>query len=477
MLAVVLIAGAAFAASLLFSSPKGAVGTAAAATWQEYKDACSGIIKTDFQALQESKKISCTIDAELTEMPYEAEILEGLGFTVKTDTNLPDRKMAVSAGVRFGALTVASVDVFADDSLVAVGSPELTNGEFYGLHTDAFTDELKHLDEYDELPNIAFNLFDIMETMSVKTELNPEATKAFLEAIEVEKIGSDDIKVNGQSVKCKEYTVLVPEDAMIDYLDACRDAVDDLELDRTLEDLLEGTGLEELGIEANLSSGMDELFDNLEMVLEELGDVELQVYLNSGHLAAVIIEHDVDGGVIELTANFGGKKNYADAFSLELIANDGHDDIFELMLTSEGNHSMDGEFTDETTIEIGSYGDLMEFSSELRYDAGAKSDNFEWILDLSEVELVLAGQLDSEKDTFRFAFDELSLTTEGETLALNGTYALEPCKKLSLNTKDVTMLEDLDLDDLYDVVMDIADNLEDMMYDLMESIPELEDLM
>ena len=147
------------------------------------------------------------------------------------------------------------------------------------------------------------------------------------------------------------------------------------------------------------------------------------------------------------------------------------------MLTSEGNHSMDGEFTDETTIEIGSYGDLMEFSSELRYDAGAKSDNFEWILDLSEVELVLAGQLDSEKDTFRFAFDELSLTTEGETLALNGTYALEPCKKLSLNTKDVTMLEDLDLDDLYDVVMDIADNLEDMMYDLMESIPELEDLM
>jgi len=385
--------------------------------------------------------------------------------------------MAVSAGIRFGSLNVASADLFVDDSLLAIGSSELTDGDYYGIHTDALTDELKHLDEYDELPDIAFNLFDIMEALSVKTELDPEATAAFVEAIEVEKIGNSDVKVNGQSVKCKEYTVLIPEDAMIDYLDACRDAMDELELDRAFEDLLENFGLEDMVYGSDLTDSMEELFDIVEAVLKELGDVELQVYLKDGRLAAVTAEQEVDGGVLELTANFGGKENYVDAFSLELIASEDRTEVFALTLTSEGSHTANGEFTDETTIEIGSYGDTMEFTSELRYDANAKSDNFEWILDLSEAELVLAGQLDSEKDTFRFAFEELSLSAEGETLALSGSYALEPCKKLSLNTKDVTMLEDLDLDDLYDVVMDIADNLEDMMYDLIDSIPELEELM
>ncbi|RAZ93552.1 hypothetical protein DK853_39685, partial [Klebsiella oxytoca] len=77
-------------------------------------------------------------------------------------------------------------------------------------------------------------------------------------------------------------------------------------------------------------------------IVKTVGDIELDVYVSGGYIAAVVWEDKIEGERVEVTACFGGGKHYADDLSLEMRVSD-----VRVRLESTGNHGTEGvEYTD-----------------------------------------------------------------------------------------------------------------------------------
>lgn len=485
--ALVVCVGAGVAlAGMLGGSPQTEVEKAMKKSVSAYSQMVEDMGLTTLSKLQEKQAYSTDFSVTLKELPtelyyyFDASVLEGLGVRVGADYSLEKRAMSMSAAAYYGSADLVQAAVSLDDTVLSVYAPEFLGDSALGMDTMTLGADLSNLDpgNQDMYKDISFNLYDFLDKYTQTPEVDPGAVKALRKAIQVEKTGKESVEVNGTDLDCTGYRVLIPEDALRDYLDATEDAVSALEMEDAMMDLMESMGVPQSELaymERELENAMSgkEIFDGLKQAVKTVGDIELQVYLNGGYVSAVEWEPVIDGERLEMSLYLGGGKTYEDQWSF--VISGGGD---ELRVESEGDHTASsGRYTDLTTISYtDSYGSAFTMESELEYDP--KAHDFMWSIQGDGFAMEAEGQLTSSKDAVSLALDNLEFQAYGETmLGLEMEYSIRPYEKRETGAAEVNMIGEMSASDLEDLGWEIQDNAQDWVYDLMDKIPALQELM
>lgn len=486
--AVLLIVLAAVLFSGMFSGPKGTLEKAAAKSMNAYQSASDAIGMPDLKKVYENRKVRADMSIqfksfgdELTYYTPELELLEGFGFNASSGLDLPGRKMDFSATAAYGSAELLTFWFQADDGVLSIGCPALLDDKSYGLDTTTLGRDLEQLGAYLEegMENMSFNLFDIIETFSKPVEMDEAAAKALTDAIEVEKAGKSTIDVNGRSLDCTGYHVVIPEDAMLDYLDAVKAAYDGREMKEDILDLLRAMGIPEREL-ADIRTEFEypgSGTETLKEAVELFGDVELEVYVNDGYVAAVTWEDEIASPwrgtyQIGMTANFGGGKNYADDLSLELW-----DGEATVRFVSTGSHGTEGgAYTDTSTFTIQANGSYT-IKSELEYRPKDASDNFAWTISGDGFSVAMEGQLTTAKDSLFVDLDKLSVNAMGsEQLRMSASCGIKPYDAPAYSGGSPTMLSSMSEADLQNLAYEVTANAQSWLMGLISDVPELAQL-
>ena len=470
--AVAVVALVVFALSGLFASPKTRVEKALAKTLAAYQQASEKVGLPDFSELSNTQSTSQSFSLALNSVNsdligVDLSFLRGLGFRMSSDLDLERRELGYDMAAFWGGDDIISFQIMAKDDVLCFASPEFTGGDAYGFNTETLGRDLYKLIGEDEVRDIRFNLFDMIESYMPDEDQNKEtqqaiqdANAALLEALEVEKTGKESLKVNGKSVDATAYHVTVPRDALRDYFDALIDTMEDFDLADRMESMYEAMGIpmDDIRYELDeLRDSMGELGDILDEAVKSLGSLEFDVYVDGGYICAARYEKRVSGSKLELELYLGGGDNYVDDWTLEITI-----DGDTLSIESTGDHgAKSGVYTDEMVIRLPS--NAGRLTSEVTYDLNSSRDNFQWVLTLDSAgSLELEGTLSAAKDSLVFEDGDLSLRASGvELFSLEVECELKPYDKTRVKLDSPNLLGDMSERDLEDLVYDLYDNAED----------------
>lgn len=470
----------------LFSSPKGQVEKAIAKTAAAYAGAGDKLGLPDLGKLLEGRSYTQRMSFALNSLSpeltgrYDLASLRGLGVRMDADYDQKGRKMDAEIAAFWDGEDLAVFQMLVDGGDMLFASPQFTKGEAYGVNTETLGKDLVRLGAWSkevDIEKIGFNFFDLMDKALSSQEHTKEAQTAMVgaykqlfDAVQVEKGGKQKVEVNGKSLDATLYHVVVPEDAMKDYINAWEDAMELVDAQAVSRDILLSMGFDKDTV-ADMLSGADlsdvygQMADTLKQAVKALGDLELEVYVSGGYVSAVEYSDRIQGTKVEVGLYLGGGESYVDDLSLEVALNGQ-----KLTIQSTGDHAAkSGVFTDETILRA----DSSRLTSELRYQPKADNNNFEWELKVDNTaSLSMEGQLTAAKDSIDLKLDDLSVKAAGSRLlSLEASYYLGPCKGMTVSLSDPKLLSDMDKDDLQDLIADIADNAEDWTYDMMDKLP------
>ena len=498
--AVVLVA--ALAAGLYFSGAfsgdKGKLGRAVAKSISAYTGAARDAGLPDLRELIEGQKLSQSGEVVLEDidlgwygyfLDYSVSALEGTGVRFSTNYDLPGEKLSASVTPFYGSADLLTAELVMDGSKIYVNSPQLLGNTYYGLDTATLGKDLQGLGAgEDQVGNISFNIFQLMKDIQKIAEMDDESRKAIedaskelLDAIEVEKGETETVKVNGGSVECDAYTVMIPRSAMKDYLREVRRTVSDsVDYTKDLIELFSSLGLPDEAVKeikrglsnADTKQSVKTMFNGLEDVVDVLGDVELQVYVGNGYVMAVTYSNRIEGARVKAELYLGGGKNYVDDLSLTVSGGDSYSKV-EIALTSHGDHSAKGgAFKDETVLEITQYGYTTEFSSEMSYAAKKDRNNFSWRIDFEDGRIDMEGQMTTGKNSMELHLTEVEFRADDVSVTFRVDYSIGAYQSIP-SVKSPVMLSTLTEKKLQDIADDVRDNVTDWVRDLLDEIPEL----
>lgn len=485
--AVALIAVMVVTVSGMFTSPKGKVEKAFTKTTDTYQDAGGKVLELpDLKNLRTSCSQRMRVELKSVNSQltggYDLSPLYGLGLRMSGNYDQKGRKLDAQVTAFWDEDDLVSGQLLLDNDKLYLGSPQFTGGTFLGLSTETLGDDLADLTDDDSVEDISFNVFDIMDIVLKRTEPDKDrekavkdANKALKAAVEVKKTGSKTMDINGKSTKTTAYHVIVPQDALEDYVDAMEDILSSMDLVDMYEEIFKAVGVPKDEIDYMMSSLDGDIYgdlaDGVKDILDELGDIELDVYLSGGRVSAVIYEEKIQGTKVEIALYLGGGENYEDNLSLEIKAAGG-----EILVESSGNHTgKGGKFTDETTVRVRSGGSSMgRLTSEISYEPKGKGNNFHWEVGVDSSGaslgvLEMDGALATTKDSLDLKLEELSVRTMGiEMASLGLEYYVGPCKGMEVSVKSPEMLADMDMDDLMDLAYDLQSNAQDWALDMQD---------
>ena len=452
----------------VFGGPAGKVTKALTKSVAAFTGIADEMKLPDLVAIAEGGKFNQEMKAEFTDGD-----LEGLGIRATVAYNQSGKEFAVVAAPYFEGTDLITGQIKLEGSKIYVGCPELMDKTYIMLDTKTIGEDLANMD-MDGAEDLSFDIFELIDKITEASALTKDQEKALekaqaalLKAIEVEKDGKKDIKVNGKKISCQLYTVVIPQDAMEDYLDVMEDVIKDMDAEATL-DILEEAGfpVDDMGISVDNDAFLD-VIDDLADVIDELGDLELTVGINGGYVVHVAYEGDLYDTEYEITLQIGGGDEYVNDISLEILE-DGGD--YGTIITSTGNHAMKkGEFTDETTVvEIWGGDEEDVLVSELTWKPSGKSDNFEWVLESYGDEIEIEGTLLCSKDSLTITLPALEL--DGEELSF--TYSLGGYKAPSIKTSNTMKFSDMDESDLEELGEMIMENGEEWAEMIEDDYPE-----
>ncbi len=453
---------------IVSGQPSAKVASALSATGKELTKMADTLSLPDLGKVLTKESASHNLDVEFTDGE-----LEGLGVQMLADVNLGKHEVGFKATPYFGEVELCNLMVTAKEENVYFGLPELFPDPYYGFSTVTLMEDLENLGaDVGDFDEVSFNIFDVIDLVEKETEEGTkEAQKAvddalaeLVKSLEVEKDGKKSIRVNGTNTKCAHYKVTVPEDAVEDVLKAYEDFLNATDMEAIVELVCDTMGLpsdveEDILWELGYSEiTLDGAFD----LLDEIGDLELDVYISGGKISAVEYEGEIYGTDMEAGLYIGGGDNYIDDISIVLKS-----DYSEITLESSGNHTgKGGTFTDETVLSDG----YDEFVLITEYET--KGDrNLYFCLEMDgETGVELEGQYQVKGDNLVLNLEELNLFDE---MTMSLSYTISGYKRNVKENKPV-MLSKLDEDDLMDIGEEVVSNAEDLLDDLIDEIPELE---
>lgn len=475
---------AVLALSGLFGGDSVKVAAAMTKSTKAFTDAVNKMELTDVSSLVESKKFSEELALWINEIDGSST-MNGIGLRLSADTNLPGRKVGMVMTPFWGSTDLLTLQMKLDDSEFYVGSPELTGSTYYMINTETVFEDLDNMGaDLGDAADISFNIFNIIEQAEKIYGSNDELTKAIKDAaadllkeIKAEKSGTETIEVNEHDLKCTAYEVVITEESMHTFLEKLEEAYLNVDNTDAFMDLLESMGIPNDVIdemEYTYEDSADEIeyaFEELHDVLEELGDFEMNVYINGGYVVAAVYENSIDDVDVEIILNIGGGNNYVDDISLKLVADDE-----EYRIVSSGNHSGAGNtFNDETVIEYkyqSSKNTLVKLKSS--YSPKESEDNLSIKLIAGSVSVQIRGQMTCKKDSVNLRLDKVSLMESNNKLAEFGMELnIGQYEGDNISVKNHEALANMSQADLIAVVEDIGENINDWAMDLDADIQDM----
>ncbi len=470
---------------LIFGRPEAVVGRAFQKSANAYTDAFAGMGLEDAAAWSEKTEYNTSMAVELVsvdEYYMGSDIPTGLGIRAIGSFSLEQEDCSVVVTPYYGSVDIVDMDVAFQGNKMYIHVPELLGDDYFGVNTETLGEDLYNnpmmAGQMDpSIQSLGFNIFELITMVREMSQPDEEAlaefnaaTEAFVGQFEIEKGDSKEVEVNGEDLKCSGYVVTIPEDAMEDYLDAVEDYLSSMDAEGMYKELFKAIGMPDDVLQEMDFSEMDmtEAVDVLREAVKELGDVELDVYINGGYIVAV--ETKIEG--VKFGLYLGGGDEYVDDLSFVIKA-DGE----EMVLESSGNHSgKDGTYSDETTLEVPGVGTV--FQSEFSYSPKEEEDNFEYSITINDgysstITFEMAGQYTVNQDTVSMDMEEVILSMNGmEVMELSVQYALEEYDPVVEVNNEVMILE-LSTDEMMALAEKIEGNMMSWATEMMNQIPEL----
>ncbi len=442
----------------------------------------------DFKYIQDENAYSAEFGFVLNELQGYEEVC-GLGITGSLDFNLPDKKLGMTLTPSYGSVDLLNVEMKLDNNMFYLGSPEITGNSFYSCNTETLFMDLSNLGgDMDGLENVRINMFELLQILSEDTAFSEKdlekivkAAEDLIKSIEADKVGTEEITVNGYDLKCDEYEVVITKDALLDYYEVVLNTMMDMDMSATLTKICESLNLpEEAMEEMNVTTteiDTDEMMDALEEALDQIGDIELTVYLNDGYVMAVIFELELEDAVIEFELNIGGGDNYVDDLSLSMSAGGE-----SMVLESTGNHSgKNGKFTDETKLYFKDSGTTMTFlTSTLSFDSKKSGDNYQWTLDMDDIASLvinMSGNVSYDSKSMTMDLNDIRFTQYGEDL-----FAFSMYYKLGEFVDEIQVDESVELlklpeNEIANEINALSENVQEWAMGMASQVPELLELL
>lgn len=473
--AVAVVAVLAVVLSGLFSNPKKQVEAAFVKSAAAYAQAWKKLDLPDTRKWQKDQKITQHIGLGLKDINsdligYDLSALNGLSLGLFTSYNGPDRLMSCELAAGWGDKVLIDCWLKAEDDELYFNSPQLTGNTHYGVNTETLGADLTKMTGDDSMEDLSFNLFDLVDLVLDKMDqekLEQDITaagKSLWDQAEVKKTGTKTLSVNGTDTKATAYQVTIPEEALEDYADALVEVMSAMSGYDLYEELYRSMGmpqdqideimyaLEELAPYGELAGGLRELVD-------EVGDLTLNVFLSGGYVSSVQYEGYLfdDDTFIKISVFLGGGEEYVDDLRLELKVDD---QMF--IVDSTGDHSLkSGAFTDETVIK----GPFPRINSNLTLDPGKKEDNFQWKLTADDSGLLfaldMAGNMDWSRDQLSLNPVHISVQAMGmEVCTLAFSYHAENHANTAGTVDDPKIITQMDQMELMAAALDIQSKAE-----------------
>lgn len=471
----------------LFGGDRGAVQKAALSSLSAWKDAAEALDLPDMRELTESRKFSQDFSVTIDSVPGMEDgqfSPEGFGLRGSARTDLPGRRASSAWTVIYGAADLLELRLAAEDSLLTVGSPELTGDRVFGLDTATLGRELAALDpELAELSGLSFNIFDISERLLAVEEQNEAAVEQIkaaavklYAAAKIKKAGGETLTVNGNSLDCTVYNVVFPAEDVKTFIGEALDAYERSDTFGAVMDIYRSMGmpedlLEEMEAANPAGEALEEAREALEEAEAELKDVEVEVCLNGGMISALRVPAGIGGTDANAACVYlGGGSRYTDDLSVVFYNEDGTEGA---SLLFSGDHTAQtGAFTDTMVLRLDGSGGEEAVRSRFTLDSGSGDRAFSWHLTVGTVELTAEGTLNGGKNALSLSLDTLRAAFAGEALSLRAAFSLGAYEAPE-PAGDPTMLFSLSEEDLEQLQVELSANVSQWIIGLIGKIPAL----
>ena len=404
------------------------------------------------------------------------QLLSGAGLTMVSQSDLENRQMALDYTLALGGMDLGSITLALDDDLIAVGSRELSDGVFYGFHSQTMGADFNANPALQGLvdPSASFNLFDLIERWREEKLVLTDATLAQMAQLNADLVSAMAVERDGDTVTA----VLSPASAQA-WVRGMYDAV---AADENVHSYF-GLILEESG------TTLDELLDELSYQMDELleyiqEDVRLTCTIRDGSIAQAQMETVVDGVAVALRLTLGTGDHPMDDFSLQWdMEQQESGQSMSVLWSSQGNHSAQGGiYVDESQIEVLENGtSLGTVSWSTHWEPGGDGDNFTWTLSAWDgsaqreafaINVSGTVTVDGRAGSLEADLNDVSLIADGETLSLSLLYSIAPCDTLSLMPEEsqVVLVPDMSQSEMEEVIWQLQYNAMELGSRIEESL-------
>ena len=432
-----------------------------------------------------SQSLTLGIKSLPDSMSYQSisSLLEGARISYLAESDPEQKQMALELSAGLGNLTLGSARVFINDTNIALNSPQLVGDDFYAVDLadlSAFgvpSDQQELISKYMDFMWQSAQITSLSEDTTSRLD---QAYQELYDSAEVTKGEKESVSVNGSSVDCTRYDMILSYSDLQDFLLDCFDIIAEDEMITSTLDAYSS-----MGMMYGVSDPLAEFRTAYEQVVSQIQeDVDVVTYLDGGKLMRMELSTELSGAGIEATLEFGGGDNYADDLSLEVGVSSGGSTM-QLSYASSGNHTAaDGAYTDESQFSLSFDGEtLVSGLMETSYDSKASSDNFSWALKLDvegqEVDLSADGTVtaDAKAGTLEAELDSIAIEANGEKLVLFASYSVSPLTQFSFDGSDARLISSLSDDELYQLSSDIQTNLFQHLNTIQQTNPTLGYLM
>ena len=407
-----------------------------------------------------------TQSVRLEELPVdgpEADMLKGLQFTVRSQSDLEARRSWFTYTLDMGDFTVLLMDVWLDDEMIAFASPQLTTGRWYGTLNEGFGAQINRLlgsealdPEMDLAPYAdSYNWLETGKPLDpATTDAMWEATRTLLDEVEINREKGVTVNAQGQDRKLDQVTVSAPREALTVWANACADA---LLADPNVAEVLKSLMM------SDPSLTMDSLRQSLDSLLADLPEtLDMEFLIRDKQVVRVTV--DQDGGVLQLELGMDG--TLLDVLALRALADDGTE---VTVLEMNGAHTApDGHLTTSGRITL--YGETpVTFTLDLDSKKADENLSAEMLIDDGwggTIRLAATGSwlADPDAQTLTVDLSDLSMEANGMALRLSTSLSITPGEPLDELSYTPTLLNDMSDIEVQEFLFSLLGEYNSMVY-------------
>ena len=407
-----------------------------------------------------------TQSVRLEELPVdgpEADMLKGLQFTVRSQSDLEARRSWFTYTLDMGDFTVLLMDVWLDDEMIAFASPQLTTGRWYGTLNEGFGAQINRLlgsealdPEMDLAPYAdSYNWLETGKPLDpATTDAMWEATRTLLDEVEINREKGVTVNAQGQDRKLDQVTVSAPREALTVWANACADA---LLADPNVAEVLKSLMM------SDPSLTMDSLRQSLNDLLADLPEtLDMEFLIRDKQVVRVTV--DQDGGVLQLELGMDG--TLLDVLALRALADDGTE---VTVLEMNGAHTApDGHLTTSGRITL--YGETpVTFTLDLDSKKADENLSAEMLIDDGwggTIRLAATGSwlADPDAQTLTMDLSDLSMEANGMALRLSTSLSITPGEPLDELSYTPTLLNDMSDIEVQEFLFSLLGEYNSMVY-------------